>query len=195
MEEFQGIEDPDGIKDSFFDLLQYDITNKSKVCINMPNHVVLQELREMRILSLHGWPVNEFTLGNHSVNITKNKKTDDEKTKEYYGLFWLMHNRLSDGFECEMHVEAVSKFHLYKLGLTILVVNIAGNQYKLVNNLKKYKDVTITFENVEDIDVDNLTRETNIPWKNIHINTELFGSLRAPTLEEMNEFIKFAKLD
>jgi len=182
--------------EEFLDLLQYDTTNKSKVCINMPNHVVLQELREMRILSLF----NEFTLGNHSVKITKNKKTDEEKLKEYYGLFWLMHNRLTDGFECDMHIEAVSKFHLYKLGLTILVVNITGNQYKLVKNLKKYKDVTITFENEygkpdENINGNNITRETNIPWKNIHINTDLFGSLRAPTEKEMRDFIEFAKIN
>ena len=125
-----------------------------------------------------------YQLGNNEIKISKNFVSEDTKRLHYHGAFWLMHSR-DNKLKCSMNIEAISRFIIFKLGLSIAAVKIATRKSNLLN-LDNYKDVKV------EIFMKNPNDE--IIFTNLNVYTEMFGLLRSPTREEMLEFLEFSKM-
>ena len=169
----------------FGELLEYD--EDCPFCINVyiPSHVVKQEIKVFKQDPFHC-----LYLGNHRVFETKTPRTQEVKDLQYIGLFWLMINRMQNSLECNMHIDTISRFICYKLGLTLATLENASKKETdevLLFDKSAYKDVEIFY------DTQSQSNE-NISFKKLKVHTELFGVLRAPTKSEMNDFLSWAKI-
>jgi len=163
------------------DFLEYDINSPTHINVTLPPHIVTEELKILR-----NDPFKTFYIGNHRVFVCKEKRTDEVKRMQYIGLFWLMHNREEPSLECKMHVDVVSKFVCYKLALMLVALKFATVDHEMKIDEEKYKCVQV----VHDEDVN----KENISFRKLDVHTHLFGVLRAPTMEEMDAFLGWAKI-
>lgn len=203
----------------FEELLQYDENSPVKIDIKLDKHSVIRELKPL--MKSNFTPISNenllksmgfftlYNIGNHQVNILREKCDEETKYKHYVGLFYLMHNRDFEPLECSMHIDAISRFLCFKLGLMLTVFDSAKRmrdtkdlqKYEEMNReLKKYNNVDIQYYIKDDDDFNNkciilgeptdVKPISNVTYKNLHVHTDLFGTLRAPTAGEMKEFLK-----
>jgi hypothetical protein len=173
------------IMSEFEELLSYSDKCSTVVNVSLPKDTVLQECKYIREL-----PLNCYSIGNHRIYITREPKTPEVKKMQYIGCFWLLQNRQQPTLECRMHIESVCKFTCFTKALMLIVL-------EEVNNHKHYNELVSRW-NLEmtklTIDKKKENPEEATTFKKVHVQTDIFGILRAPTKEEMNEFLSWAKI-
>lgn len=172
--------------DEFEELLSYSDDCHTLLSVTLPKETVIDELRSLRDL-----PFSCYSIGNHRIYLTKEKKPPEVKNMQYTGCFWLLKNRMQPGLECRMNIESVCKFTCFTRALMLIVLEEVSSHKHYNELVERWNFKQTTSLQVEKLQT-NSSEATS--FKKVIVHTDYFGKLRAPTMQEMDSFLQWAKI-